>query len=148
MLKSLKDIRVQDTADAKTPNGIPPTLAPGEYDAKILQFVEEDNYNYISMEIAKKRYNMFYDYYLRDSTDLNKEVLDWLKALATIPVKNDTTMLEIANSAIGSTYKITVYNYTSKSGKNKGNAQHAISFRDLPVLQETLIETEEAELPF
>lgn len=149
MATTLKDILLKDAANAKVPEGITlETLAPGEYTAKILGFVEEDTYSYISMEINKKKFNFFYNYYLRGTTDLDANLINWMKALATIPVNDQTSLLEIANSAIGSSYKITLYNYVSKSGKNAGKTQHAISFKDLPVLTMVEVETEEVELPF
>ena len=146
---SLKDILIEDVKNAKTPEGGNyEVLAPGEYSAKVLGFTEEDTYQYITLEIDKKKHNFFYNYYIYNTTDLNAELINWIRALATIPVTEKTTLLEIANSAIGSTYKITVYNYTSKSGKNAGKTQHAISFKDLPEVQTAVIEEEELELPF
>lgn len=146
---SLKDILLKDAANAKTSESvIPETLAPGDYVAKILGFTEEETYQYVSVEIDKTRYNFFYNYYLKDTTDLNADLINWIKALATIPVNDNTSLLEIANSAIGSSYKITVYNYMSKTGKNAGKTQHAISFRDLPVIETVTIEEEDLDLPY
>ena len=146
---SLKDILLKDIAKAKkSESGIPDTLAPGDYVAKILGFTEEETYQYVSVEIDKTRYNFFYNYYLKDTTDLNADLINWIKALATIPVTDNTSLLEIANSAIGSSYKITIYNYMSKSGKNAGKNQHAISFRDLPVIETVTIEEEDLDLPY
>lgn len=146
---SLKDILLKDAANAKTSESvIPETLAPGDYVAKILGFTEEETYQYVSVEIDKTRYNFFYNYYLKDTTDLNADLINWIKALATIPVNDNTSLLEIANSAIGSSYKITIYNYMSKSGKNAGKNQHAISFRDLPVIETVTIEEEDLDLPY
>lgn len=146
---SLKDILLKDAANAKTSESvIPETLAPGDYVAKILGFTEEETYQYVSVEINKTRYNFFYNYYLKDSTDLNADLINWIKALATIPVTDNTSLLEIANSAIGSSYKITIYNYMSKTGKNAGKNQHAISFRDLPVIETVTIEEEDLDLPY
>lgn len=146
---SLKDILLKDIANAKTSeSAIPDTLAPGDYVAKILGFTEEETYQYVSVEIDKTRYNFFYNYYLKDTTDLNADLINWIKALATIPVNDNTSLLEIANSAIGSSYKITVYNYISKTGKNAGKNQHAISFRDLPVIETVTIEEEDLDLPY
>jgi len=144
---NLKDILVKDAASAKTVDYIQEVLPAGEYLAKIIGFTEEETYQYVTVEIDKKKYNFFYNYLIRDTQDLDGNTINWIKALATIEVDDNTTLLEIANSAIGSTYKITVYNYVAKSGKNKGNEQHAISFRDLPVLDETVIEEEELDLP-
>lgn len=147
---SLKDILVEDEKNAKSSEFKNEILPAGEYDAKILGFTEEETYQYVAVEINKKRYNFFYNYYLRDTETLNADVIKWIKALATIKVTPKTTLLEIANSAVGSTFKITVYNYTSKTGKNAGKEQHAISFRDEPVKVNTKvdIEDEELDLPY
>jgi hypothetical protein len=147
---SLKDILSKDAASAKTTGGtiVNEVLAPGTYIAKVLSFTEEENYQYISVEINKKKFNFFYNYYLRGTTDLDGNLINWIKGLATIPVKDDTSLLEIANSAIGSSYKITIYNYVGKTGKNAGKTQHGITFKDKPVLETTTIESEEVELPF
>ena len=144
---SLNDILVSDIANAKT--GINDEILPaGTYVAKVLNFTEEEHYNYIALEINKKRFNFFYNYYLRDTTDLDANLLNWLKALATIPVNEKTNFQDITNSAIGSSYRIEIYNYTSKSGKNTGKEQHAINFKTLPTLETVEIEEEELELPF
>lgn len=146
---SLKDILIKDANQAKEAGGIVnETLAPGEYIAKVLGFTEEETYQYVSVEINKRKFNFFYNYYLRNTTDLDASLVNWIKALATIPVKDTTSLLEIANSAIGSSFKVTIYNYVSKSGKNAGKTQHAVSFKDKPVLETTTIEAEEVELPF
>jgi hypothetical protein len=146
---SLKDILIKDANTAKTQGGIVnEVLPPGTYLAKVLGFTEEEAYQYVSVEINKKKFNFFYNYYLRNTTDLDASLINWIKALATIPVKETTSLLEIANSAIGSTFKVTIYNYVSKTGKNAGKTQHAISFKDKPVLETTTIETEQVELPF
>lgn len=148
MRTSLKDILLKDLASAKVPQSVvSETLPPGEYKAKVIGFTEEDAYQFITVEIDKKRYNFFYNYYIKDTTDLDANLINWIKALATITVTDATTLLEIANSAIGSTYKITLYNYTSKSGKNAGKLQHSISFKTLPVLDNTTIVTEDVILP-
>jgi len=146
---SLKDILIKDANTAKQQGGIVnEVLAPGNYVAKVLGFTEEEAYQFVSLEINKKKFNFFYNYYLRNTTDLDASLINWIKALATIPVKESTSLLEIANSAIGSSFKITIYNYVSKTGKNAGKTQHAISFKDKPVLETTTIETEQVELPF
>lgn len=145
---NLKDILLKDVANAKSPEFNNEVLAPGKYVAKILGFTEEETYQYISMEINKKKYNFFYNYFLKDSTDLNADLINWIKALATIPVNENTSLLEIANSSIGCSYTIVIYNYVSKTGKNAGKTQHAISFKDVPVIENVQIETEEVELPF
>lgn len=149
---SLKDVLLKDLATAKTPEGANTEILPaGEYRAKILGFVEEETYQYVAVEIDKKKYNFFYNYFIKDTTDLDANLINWIKALATIPVDDNTTLLTIANSALGNTYKITIYNYVSKSGKNAGKQQHAIRFGTLPVIDnvditEEVIET--LDLPF
>lgn len=145
---SLKDILLKDLATAKESSPINEILAPGEYVAKILGFTEEETYQFVSLEINKKKYNFFYNYYIRSTTDLDANLINWIKALATIPVKDSTSLLEITNSAIGSSFKVVVYNYISKAGKNAGKTQHALSFKDIPVLETAVIETEELDLPF
>lgn len=145
---SLKDILIKDLKDAKLPEGVnQEVLAPGDYVAKVRCFVEEDAYQYVSLEINKKNYNFFYNYYLKDSTDLDANVINWIKGLSNIPVTETTSLLEIANSAIGSSYKITIYNYVSKTGKNAGKTQHAIRFAKLPVLETSDIVEEVVDLP-
>lgn len=148
MSKSLKDILVDDLKNAKSVSIENIVLEEGDYIGKLLGFTEEDTYQYVTFEIEGKRYNFFYNYFLRDSTDYNADVLNWIKALATIPVTEKTTLLEIANSAIGSSYKFSIYNYVSKSGKNAGQKQHAISFRTAPEIVTVEINEEELELPF
>jgi hypothetical protein len=146
---SLKDILIKDANTAKTQGGIVnEVLAPGTYVAKVLGFTEEESYQFVSVEINKKKFNFFYNYYLRGTTELDGTLIQWIKALATIPVKDTTSLLEIANSAIGSSFKVTIYNYVSKTGKNAGKTQHGISFKDKPVLETTTIQTEQVELPF
>lgn len=147
---TLKDILLKDAVTAKSPGtGIAATLTPGTYIAKIINFEEKESYQYVTVEINKKRYNFFYNYYIYQTTDLNLEVINWIKALATIPVDENTSLLQIANSSYGSSYKIEVYNYISKTGKNAGKTQHAISFKDLPIVETVVIETEEIDaLPF
>ena len=147
-MPTLQDILLQDKANAKTQDFEQEVLAPGEYVGKIIAFVEEEAYQYITIEIDKKRYNFFYNYYLYGTTDLDANLIDWIKGLATIPTTEKTSLLEIANSSIGSSYKITIYNYVSKSGKNAGKTQHAISFRDAPEIQTVTIEEEDLDLPF
>lgn len=145
---NLKDILLKDIENAKSPEFNTEVIPAGKHVAKVLAFVEEETYQYVSLEINKKKANFFYNYFLKDSTDLNADVINWIKALATIPVDENTSLLEIANSAIGSSYTITVYNYVSKTGKNAGKTQHAIQFRALPVYETVEITTEEVVLPF
>lgn len=144
----LKDILLKDVGTAQSGGPNMEILEPGVYEAKVIGFTEEDTYQYVTLEINKKRFNFFYNYYLYESDVLDKDLLDWLQALSTITTTAKTTMLEIANSAIGNTYKVTIYNYESKSGKNAGKTQHAISFRDLPIKVDATIVDEELELPF
>ena len=147
----LKDILLADAKGAKSGGFDHEVLPAGEYVAKIINFTEEDTYNYVAVEINGKRFNMFYNYYIRDTTDLNGDVINWIKELATIKTTDKTTLLEVSNSAIGCSYKISIYNYVSKTGKNKGKSQHAISFSDLPVIDTTVvtpIEEEDLDLPF
>ena len=145
---SLKDILLEDTKNAKVPEGpAQDVLPPGDYRAKVISFTEEDAYQYMVLEINKKKYNFFYRYYIKDTTDLDANTINFIKALATIPTTDKTTLLEIANSAIGSTYKVTIYNYVGKSGKNAGKQQHALRFSVLPVLDNSIIEEETVEIP-
>lgn len=141
----LANIVVKDADNAKSmfTNDV---LEAGTYAAKIIGFTEEETYNFITVEINGQRYNFFYNWFLRDSEDLNADVLNWIKSLSTIPVTPETTMMEIANSSIGSTYTITVYNYVSKSGKTKGKTQHAISFTDLPIIDTTVVQSKEVDV--
>jgi hypothetical protein len=147
-MPTLQDILLKDAANAKVQDFENEVLAPGEYIAKVIAFVEEESYQYVTLEIDKKRYNFFYNYYLFGTTDLDGNLINWIKALATIPTTEQTSLLEIANSAIGSSYKITLYNYVGKTGKNAGKTLHAISFRDVPVIQTVTIEEEDLDLPF
>lgn len=143
---SLKDLTLNDLNKAKE-TAIGEVLKPGVYVAKVLSFTEEPDFNYITVEINKSKYNFFYDFFIRGTQDYSAEVIKWMRALATIPTDPTTTLLAIANSAIGSSYKIEIYNYTSKSGKNAGKVQHAIRYSTLPVIETVTIETEEIELP-
>lgn len=145
--KTLKDILVEDAANAKTISNNE-ILAPGTYIAKLIGFTEEDTYQYVTFQINKKNYNFFYNYYIKDTNDLDGNLIKWLQALATCTVTDKTSMLEIVNSAIGTSYKISIYNYVSKAGKNAGKSQHAISFKDVPVIESVTIEVEDDELPF
>jgi|LGOV01.1.fsa_nt_gb hypothetical protein len=147
---SLQDILVEDAKNAKSSDFIQDTLAPGKYQIQVLEFVEEDTYQYISTIVNKKKYNFFYNYYLKDSTDLNADTINFIKALATVAVTAKTTLLEIANSAIGSTYEVEIYNYVSKSGKNKGKTMHNINYRALPIRTTTQVNIDvvEDDLPF
>jgi hypothetical protein len=148
---SLKDILVADAAKAKASQGgyEEIILTPGKYTAKVLGFTEEETYQYMSLQINGRKHNFFYNYYNYGTQDLNKQLIDWIQSLATIPVTPKTSLLEIVNSAIGSSYNIDIYNYVSKSGKNEGKTQHAINFKVSPELETVIIETETLEdLPF
>ena len=148
MNRNLSNITIADLGNAQS-NSIERQILPaGVYTAKVLAFVEEENYNYVSLEIAGVKYNFFYNYFLKDSDTFNADVLNWIIGLATIPVDDKTSLIDITNSAIGSTFNIEIYNYTAKTGKNAGKAQHAIQFRTKPELVTVEITTEEFELPY
>lgn len=148
MNKNLANITVADLGTAQTQNTERPILPAGEYTAKVLAFVEEENYNYVSLEINGVKYNFFYNYFLKDTDVFNADVLNWIIGLATIPVTETTTLIDITNSAIGSSYKIEIYNYTPKQGKNAGKPQHGIQYKTKPELTVVEIVTEEFELPY
>lgn len=147
---NLSKILAGDVKNAKTgfKNEV---LEPGTYVGKLLGFTEEDNYQFVTFLINGSKYNFFYNYFIYDTQDLDANLINWITKLATIPVDAKTSLLEIANSAVGSSYKIEIYNYTSKSGKNAGKAQHSIRFSTMPIKEEVVIETEEIsieDLPF
>lgn len=147
---NLSKILAGDVKNAKTgfKNEV---LEPGTYVGKLLGFTEEDNYQFVTFLINGSKYNFFYNYFIYDTQDLDANLINWITKLATIPVTDKTSLLEIANSAVGSSYRIEIYNYTSKSGKNAGKAQHAIRFSTTPIKEEVVIETEEIsieDLPF
>lgn len=143
-MKSLKDILIKDEANAKKRSGATVVLAPGEYEFKLLGFVEEDTYSYLSVEHQGRKFNFFYNLFNKEGA-LDLDVMTWLKALSTIPVTPDTNLLDIVNSAIGCTYKIKVYNYVAKSGKNKGQTQHSIDFTQIPELIVNTITAEDLD---
>lgn len=147
---NLSKILAGDIKNAKT-GFKDKTLEPGLYVGKLLGFTEEDTYQFVTFLINGSKYNFFYNYFIYDTQDLDANVINWITKLATVPVDDKTSLLEIANSAVGSSYKIEIYNYTSKSGKNAGKVQHAIRFSTMPVKEEVVIETEELsieDLPF
>lgn len=146
--KNLSNLTVADLATAKEETNGPRVCPEGEQIAKVLSFVEEETYNYVSLEIKGVKYNFFYNYFLKDSDELNANVLNWIVSLSTVPVTENTSLIEITNSAIGSSYKIKIRNYMSKTGKNAGNMQHAIDFNVKPELVVVEVQTEEFELPF
>lgn len=147
---NLSKILAGDVKNAKTgfKNAV---LEPGTYVGKLLGFTEEDNYQFVTFLINGSKYNFFYNYFIYDTQDLDANLINWITKLATIPVDAKTSLLEIANSAVGSSYRIEIYNYTSKSGKNAGKTQHSIRFSTMPIKEEVVIETEEIsieDLPF
>lgn len=148
MSRNLANITMRDLGSAKTQTRESIVLPPGKHVAKVLGFVEEENYNYVSLEINGVKHNFFYNYFLKDTDVFNADVLNWIIKLATIPVTDETPLIEITNSAIGSSYTIEIYNYTPKTGKNAGKTQHGIQFSTAPELTVVEIETEELELPF
>lgn len=148
MNRNLANISVKDLEGAESVSMEKPVLPAGMHKAKVLAFVEEETYNYVSLEVDGVKYNFFYDYFLRDTDKFNADVLSWIISLATIPVNDDTSLIDITNSAIGSTYEIEIYNYTPKTGKNAGKPQHAIQYKTKPELTVVEIQTEDFELPF
>lgn len=148
MNRNLSNITIADLGSAQTQSLEQPILPAGTYTAKVLAFVEEENYNYVSLEINNVKYNFFYNYFLRDTDVFNADVLNWIIGLATFAVTDDTSLIDITNSAIGSSYVIEIYNYTPKSGKNAGKPQHGIQFKTRPELTTVEIQSEEFELPF
>lgn len=148
MNRNLANISVKDLEGAESVSMEKPVLPAGMHKAKVLAFVEEETYNYVSLEVDGVKYNFFYDYFLRDTDKFNADVLSWIISLATIPVTDDTSLIDITNSAIGSTYEIEIYNYTPKTGKNAGKPQHAIQYKTKPELTVVEIQTEDFELPF
>lgn len=149
MNRNLANISVSDLGTAKQRENTGfKVCPPGLHTARVIAFNEEENYNYVSLEINGAKYNFFYNYFLRNSQDFDADVLNWIISLSTIPVTDATSLQEIANSAIGSSYKIEIYNYTSKTGKNAGKLQHAIQFTTKPEMVAVEIEEEEYELPY
>lgn len=148
MNRNLANISVKDLQGAETISMDKPIVPAGTHKAKVLGFTEEESYNYVSLEIDGVKHNFFYNYFLKDTDKFNADVLNWIIGLSTIPVKEDTSLIDITNSAIGSTYDVEIYNYTPKTGKNAGKPQHAIQFRTKPELTVVEVETEDFELPF
>ena len=85
---------------------------------------------------------------MKDTDVFNADVLNWIIGLSTIPVSDKTSLLDITNSSIGSSYKIEIYNYTPKTGKNAGKPQHGIQFSTKPELVVVEIGTEDFVLPY
>lgn len=148
MSKNLSTLTMADLTNAEAKQTEAKVCPAGEHEAKVLGFTEEETYNYVSLEINGVKYNFFYNYFLRDSDKLDKDLLDWIISLAQIPVTESTSFIDITNSAIGCTFKIETYNYVSKTGKNAGKQQHGINFRKKPELVVVEIQSEEFELPF
>lgn len=146
--RNLANITINDLAGAETRNMDKPIVPPGIHVAKVLGFVEEENYNYVSLEINGVKQNFFYNYFIKDTDKFDADVLQWIINLSTIPVKEDTPLIAVTNSAIGSSYKIEIYNYTPKTGKNAGKTQHGIRFSTKPELVVVEVQTEEFVLPY
>lgn len=146
--RNLANITIADLENAETKSVEAQVCPAGEHVAKVLAFVEEETYNYVSLEINGVKYNFFYNYFLKDSDKFNADVLNWIIGLSTIPVTDTTSLIDITNSAIGSSYKVEIYNYVSKTGKNAGKTQHGIQFSKKPELVVVEVQTEEFELPF
>ena len=73
---SLKDILLEDTKNAKVPEGpAQDVLPPGDYRAKVISFTEEDTYQYMVLEMNKEKYNFIYRYYIKDTTFGNYNTL-------------------------------------------------------------------------
>ena len=149
IMRTLSQLNIKDLQGAKAPSTERPVLPAGEYNAKFMGVTEEETYSYFKLQINNETYNFFYNLYLKDSEDLDANILNWIKSLATITTDDSTSLLAIVNSAIGSTYKIKIYNYVSKTGKNAGKTQHAIDYKVAPQIQAVqTVETEELDLPF
>ena len=148
MNRNLANITIADLGAAQTKNTERPIVPAGIHTAKVLGFVEEENYNYVSLEIDGVKHNFFYNYFLRDTDVFDADVLNWIIGLSTIPVTESTSLIDITNSAIGSSYKIEIYNYTPKTGKNAGKPQHGIQFSTKPELVVVEITSEEFVLPY
>lgn len=150
MNRNLSNITAADLGGAKTkPNQNEfPTCPAGKHVAKIISFDEQETYNLLSVEIGGQKYNFFYNYFIYGTTDFDADVLNWIMKLATIEVTPETSLQQIANSALGCSYEIEVYNYTPKKGKNAGKVQHGIQFSVAPKLTVVEVVTEEYELPY
>lgn len=148
MNRNLSNITIADLGNAQTKNVERPIVPAGMHVAKVLGFVEEENYNYVSLEINGVKHNFFYNYFLKDTDKFDADVLNWIIGLATCTVKEETSLIDITNSAIGSSYEIEIYNYTPKTGKNAGKPQHAIQFSTTPKLTVVEIQSEEFVLPY
>jgi hypothetical protein len=148
MNRNLSNITIADLGAAQTRNVERPVIPAGIHTFKVLGFVEEENYNYVSLELDGVKHNFFYNYFLKDTDTFDADVLNWIVGLATIAVTENTSLIDITNSAIGSSYEIEIYNYTPKTGKNAGKLQHGIQFSTTPKLVTVEIESEEFVLPY
>jgi len=148
MNRNLSNITIADLGTAQTRNVERPIIPAGTHVFKVLGFVEEEAYNYVSLELNGVKYNFFYNYFLKDTDTFDADVLNWIVGLATIAVTENTSLIDITNSAIGSSYEIEIYNYTPKTGKNAGKPQHGIQFSTAPKLVTVEIESEEFVLPY
>lgn len=146
--RNLSNITIADLGGAQSKNTERPIVPAGMHTAKVLGFVEEENYNYVSLEIDGVKHNFFYNYFLRDTDTFDADVLNWIVGLSTVPVTETTTLIDITNSSIGCSYTIEIYNYTPKTGKNAGKTQHGIQFSTTPKLVVVEVETEEYSLPY
>jgi hypothetical protein len=61
--RNLANITIKDLAGAETKNLEKPILPAGTHIAKVLGFTEEENYNYVSLEVNGVKYNFFYNYF-------------------------------------------------------------------------------------
>ena len=84
--RNLANITMADLGTAQTRNMDKPIVPAGMHVAKVLGFTEEENYNYVSLEIDGVKHNFFYNYFLRDTDTFDADVLQWIIGLATIPV--------------------------------------------------------------
>ena len=148
MNRNLSNITIADLGAAQTRNVERPIIPAGMHVFKVLGFVEEESYNYVSLELNGVKYNFFYNYFLKDTDTFDADVLNWIVGLSTITVTENTSLIDITNSAIGSSYEIEIYNYTPKTGKNAGKPQHGIQFSTAPKLVTVEIESEEFVLPY
>ena len=147
-VNNLSNLKFGDLDNAKSATADFSVCPAGSHVAKVMSFTENDNYNFVTLEIEGKSYNFFYDYTLRNSDDLDYNVINWIAGLAMIPVTKETSLLAITNSAIGHSYEIETYVYVGKNGKNKDKEQHAIRFNVKPVPVTVQVQEENLELPF
>lgn len=148
MNRNLSNITIADLGTAQTKTVEKPIVPAGIHTFKVLGFVEEETYNYVSLELNGVKHNFFYNYFLKDTDTFDADVLNWIVGLSTITVTENTSLIDITNSAIGSSYEIEIYNYTPKTGKNAGKPQHGIQFSTTPKLVTVEIESEEFVLPY